>query len=354
MRITHEQIKKELKEYSHLEIIYREYYMLHIKDPAAAKQYIWSLPIEDRERFHFEDSDIPISFQQVSDQHGFVVLNEHVFHRNNILVYKHDRYSPLFLHKHDFYEILYVYEGHCTNTIQNTVQKLKKGDICIIPPSSPHYIAVFDDSIILNILVKIDTFNSIFTTLFHEKNPVTQFYFHTLYQREDSNYLLFHTGEDEALCTIIEKLYLETVRPFKYSLPMAQTLLGEFWVTLMRYHETDLEMYIHNKDTKINLADMLMYFQKNYSTLTLEQAAAYFNFSSPHFSKLVKRYTGQNFIQIIHHLKLENACRALAETTLSMQEICEVVGIDSQAHFSRAFKEEYGVTPTNFREQSKL
>ena len=354
MRITHENVKNELKEYNHQETIYRDYYMLHLKDPVAAKQYIWSLPEEDREMFHFEDTDIPIQYQQVTTQGGYFVLNEQVFRRNDILVYKHNRYSPIFLHKHDFYEILYVYEGSCTNTIQNKVMKLKKGDLCIIPPSSFHYIAVFDDSIILNILVKIDTFNTIFTTLFHEKNPVTQFYFHTLYQREDSNYLLFHTGEDEVLCTIVEKLYVETLRPFKYSKAMSQTLLGEFWVTLMRYHETDLEMYIHNKDTKINLADMLIYFQKNYSTLTLEEAAAHFSFSSPHFSKLVKKYTGQNFIQIIHHLKLENACRALAESNLSMQGICEIVGFDSQAHFSRSFKEEYGVTPTKYREQSKL
>ena len=353
MRITNAMIKNELSEYTHQENLYLEYHLLQQEDPKAAEQFLCSLSLEDLDLFRYENSNKPGPNGKSTISDGYIVLTEQAFQSHDILVIKHPRYSPVFLHMHDFYEILYVYEGHCTNTIQNNVIQLKKGDLCIIPPSSLHYLAVFDDSIVLNLLVRETTFNRIFTNLFHENNPLTQFYFHTLYQREDSNYLLFHTGDDDTFQSIMEDLYEETMHPLKYSYSMIQTYMGNFLVTLMRNHEADLELYIHSKDMKINLADMLIYFQQNYSTLTLEKAAAHFNFSTPYFSKIVKKYTGQNFIQIIHHLKLENACRLLTESDLPMQALCELVGYDSRAHFSRAFKAEYGMAPSEFRELSK-
>ena len=353
MRITNTIIKNELSEYTHQEILYRDYYLLQQKDSSSAEHFLCSLSTNDQVFFRYESSCIPETISTSTTSDGCLVLTEQSFQSYDILVIKHPRYSPIFLHSHDFYEIIYVYEGHCSNTIQNNVMELKKGDLCIIPPSSSHYIAVFDDSIVLNLLMRETSFNRIFMSLFHEKNPLTQFYFHTLHHREDNNYLLFHTGVDAAFQSVIEDLYTETMHPLKYSSAMIQSYMGTFLVMLLRNHEADLEMYIHSKETRISLADMMIYFQKNSSTLTLEEAAAHFNFSTPYFSKMVKKYTGQNFIRIIQSLKLENACRLLTESNLPLQSICDSVGYDSRAHFSRAFKSEYGMTPKEYRELNR-
>lgn len=353
MEINTNNVKSSLLEYNRKEILYRKYHQLTLQNPDEAKQYVKSLPESDRDYFQYEDPDVPVRYSRIMNDGSFLILSNIVLYKNDITVTKHDRYAPAFLHRHDFYEILYVYEGSCTNTIQNKVLHLVKGDLCTIPPDAVHYISVLDDSIVLNILVKETTFNRIINSLFPERSPFTQMLFHVLCQKDYNNYLLFHTGNNTVLCSTIEKLYIETMNSFKYAGPMLQSYFSELWTLLMRHHESDLELNIQKKDQNISLADMLIYFQKNYASLTLEEAARHFGFSSPHFSKLVKRFTGQNFVQILHYLKLQNASTVLLETELSMQEICEHIGFDSQSHFSRAFKAEYGLSPTQFRKKNK-
>ena len=41
----------------------------------------------------------------------------------------------------------------------------------------------------------------------------------------------------------------------------------------------------------------------------------------------------------------------LKTTGYTLQEICEIIGYDSCAHFSRTFKKRYGLSPSEFRKQ---
>ena len=350
MRISPEEVATELKAYSYQEEIYREYHFMSLKDPESAKKFLDSFLENEGRLLQLDDNEPHAKAEIIGDK---VRLTDYIFQKTDIVVTKHARFSPVFLHKHDFYEIIYVYEGSCTNSIQDNVMHLLTGDLCVVPPSTTHCIEVFDDSIVLNIIIKENTFNKAITYLYNEKNPVTQFYFHTLYRKEDNNYLLFHTREDKNLRSVVNKLYAETINNLNYSMPMMLSFFGEFWTLLMRNHETDLEMYIQNKDTDISLADILVYFQKNYSSLTLDEAAKHFGFSTSYFSRLVKKHTGQNFVNLLHHLKLENARRALLETNLSMLDICELVGFDSLPYFSKAFKDEFKISPSHYRQQNK-
>ena len=47
---------------------------------------------------------------------------------------------------------------------------------------------------------------------------------------------------------------------------------------------------------------------------------------------------------------IEKAKELLAETDLSMKEICGNIGYSDPNYFSRAFKKNVGVTPTEYKE----
>lgn len=68
------------------------------------------------------------------------------------------------------------------------------------------------------------------------------------------------------------------------------------------------------------------------------------------FRKL-KETTGLSPSRYISNVRLHLACKMLAETDLNITEIMYAVGFNSSAHFSTAFRRNYGKTPRDFRKE---
>ena len=75
------------------------------------------------------------------------------------------------------------------------------------------------------------------------------------------------------------------------------------------------------------------------------------SFLHMYFTAKQKEGTGRTFLQIIRDIKLNQACRALRETSLSNAAICELVGYDSPEHFMHTFKKAYNMTPGEYRKK---
>lgn len=67
----------------------------------------------------------------------------------------------------------------------------------------------------------------------------------------------------------------------------------------------------------------------------------------------IKTLTGKSIIEFILHCRLRIAARLLVEQTLSVQQIMDKVGIESSSYFSRAFKKEFGCSPSEFLSKNK-
>lgn len=337
---------ESLSAYEPAELLYREYYHISQENPEKALAFLDSLSKEEQSWFFTvlppEKYPHPLKLSPMARKMRKLSAFD-------IIGLKHLRYSPVFVHEHQVYEIFYVYKGHCTNVIQDHVMECREGDVCFIPPRVSHSIAVFDDSLIINLNIAPEAFQNIFSGIFPGKNPLTQFYLYALTEKGDKNYLLFQTGQDALIRSILEDIYLETYIPGKYANSMQRTLFSYFLITLIRRHESDLNYFLDTKNRSLGLADLMSYFQRNYTDITLRGAASHFGFSEAYFSRLVKKSTGQNFSTIIHQIRLDNAARALRQTRLPVQKICEQAGFENPAHFSRAFKEAYGVTPKEYR-----
>lgn len=77
--------------------------------------------------------------------------------------------------------------------------------------------------------------------------------------------------------------------------------------------------------------------------------AAEIGMSASHFRFLFKKTTGQPFAKYLLNLRLEKANRLLIESGASVSEISEQVGFASAAHFSRAFRDRFRVSPSQVR-----
>lgn len=67
----------------------------------------------------------------------------------------------------------------------------------------------------------------------------------------------------------------------------------------------------------------------------------------------VKTMTDMSIIEFILSYKLKKAARLLIEEDMTMREIMDQIGIESQPYFTNAFKKEYGETPTAFAAKHK-
>lgn len=93
------------------------------------------------------------------------------------------------------------------------------------------------------------------------------------------------------------------------------------------------------------------YIKNNFSKdISLDDVSRVANISPYYFSKIFKEDTGENFIEYVTNIRIEKAKELLATTECSMKEICAMVGYSDPNYFSRSFKKNVGVTPTEFKE----
>ncbi|ENH98016.1 hypothetical protein J416_02194 [Gracilibacillus halophilus YIM-C55.5] len=87
----------------------------------------------------------------------------------------------------------------------------------------------------------------------------------------------------------------------------------------------------------------------NDSNLTLEVLASVLHVSSVYLSRMIKRELGISYVHLLTNLRIQRAKELLRKTDLSIREIAEYVGYDSQHYFSNTFKKITGTSPKQYK-----
>lgn len=97
------------------------------------------------------------------------------------------------------------------------------------------------------------------------------------------------------------------------------------------------------------------YMQKNFANenLSVSYLANELFVSKSYIIKYVKENTGHNFTDYLNMLRLKKARILMADESLSLKEISIMVGYKSQHYFSRAFKNYYDESPSDYRKINK-
>lgn len=86
--------------------------------------------------------------------------------------------------------------------------------------------------------------------------------------------------------------------------------------------------------------------------LSVEMIAAEAGISRVHLYRKIKEFTNQSPRNFIRNVRLKQAALLLAQKHHNITEVAEAVGFANTTHFSTAFKELFGVSPTIYMEQS--
>ncbi|GKX65768.1 AraC family transcriptional regulator [Inconstantimicrobium mannanitabidum] len=266
---------------------------------------------------------------------------------------KHNRFAPVNNHKHKFIEMSYIYSGQINEVINGTPITLKKGDLIILDTNVIHSVDVTGtNDIMLNFLINREYFNNSFFNYLDSENVVTSFLLHALYESHKYNtYLIFDTEKNEFIHNIICKLTEELIAPNLNSTAITDSCVIILFSELLRIYnsqEKNKDNANLSKQTKLAI-EISNYISSNYETISLASAAKHFHFTPNYFSNIVKKYTGQNFKDLILDERLKKSSYLLRNTNLTIEEVIEKVGISNIQFFYKKFKEHFGVTPHKYR-----
>ncbi len=106
-------------------------------------------------------------------------------------------------------------------------------------------------------------------------------------------------------------------------------------------------------DTQL-LSALLQYCNENYTEeITLDRVAEELHVSKYYISHLFTEKLQIRFIDYIHMLRINDACRKLTSTELSVSKIAHSVGYNSIRSFNRTFIQRMKMAPTLYREENQ-
>ncbi len=90
------------------------------------------------------------------------------------------------------------------------------------------------------------------------------------------------------------------------------------------------------------------------SPLSVKQLAHEVGLSPDYLTRLFKKELGMTVIHYMNQKRIYRSLKLLVTTTLSIEEIGDLVGLGNTSYFHALFKKQIGLSPNQYRKQFKL
>ena len=242
---------------------------------------------------------------------------QHVFGRPLTAIY----------HSHDFYEIIWVRHGQAKKTVNGEPMTLSAGQALLLRPGDAHaFLYQSEDVSVLSLSVRGE-----------ELERVAAVYAPEL------------TGHITA-----------AQHPFPFALPSAECPRCETEFDCKHLLSFFLHAYIaavgFSVASPTPMLEALAVEMRKRENLRrgIAAATAISHYSQCHLARLVRAQLGMGLKEWINSLRLAAAEEELLLTASPIPAIAEGVGFSSLSHFSKLFKDRFGVTPAAMRRGRQL
>lgn len=115
------------------------------------------------------------------------------------------------------------------------------------------------------------------------------------------------------------------------------------------FSKTTISRYFNNPDS---LTRIICYMEDHLADATLEGAASQIHLSTDYLSRLFRKKTGISFSEYLLNARMKEAGALMKQIHLSIGEIASRLGYKNPKNFTRAFRNYYGMAPTEYRRQT--
>ncbi|MCR4831127.1 MAG: AraC family transcriptional regulator [Pseudobutyrivibrio sp.] len=237
-------------------------------------------------------------------------------------------------HWHRSIEIFAVWEGTLEFTLQDKKFPLSNGEFVIVNSNEVHSIAAPNPNRTVVLQIPQDTFAEYFT---------------------DDQFIWFSHGDretDHRVFTLLQEMFLINTNGEEANKLQVLSLYYELLhilVTKYRKFNVNEEILKNSKQLK-KLSNITRYMKDHYAeSLTLESMAEQFNYSPSYLSRMFQKHAGINFKDYLLGIRLEHAVRELEQTNGQIVDIALGNGFPNSKAFSNAFRDKYGMLPSEYR-----
>ncbi len=269
--------------------------------------------------------------------------------------------------RHDFHELLHVRKGHLDFDIEGHRVHVERGGTLVIRPGKAHTLRIDDAGVELVVLYFGFAAPEIgpkgpFAPKAPEEAPVSKatiekfLDFATGQEREDganpAPYLMIRGRHKEDIEGIIDRVVRESREDAYGKDLMMQFLAMELLVALSRGLREEWE---ENLRVRTGKARELVRIARDYIVdshdrdLSVADIAGYVFLSQGYFTRAFREETGQSPMAFLMQVRVEHACRLLAQRDIKVGGIARQVGFASPQRFNAAFRKQTGMPPMEYR-----
>lgn len=232
--------------------------------------------------------------------------------------------------KHPYYELVYIDNGQLETTVEGVDYTLKKYDMMIYYPGQFHTQSTLDDQTC-----------SYLTIIFRMDDLISEEMKNRIYKTRKDIY--------QVLCRFMKAVQTEDYLNHE----LAILYLKEIIVLLHQFDHKEEEeaglnpLQQHYESTLLN--EILVFIKNNvYTAFTVEDLCTKFCISRSSLQNLFRNNLDISPKQYISLTKLNQAKILIQQHSRTITEISDMLGFASIHYFSRKFKTQYGLSPTDY------
>ena len=247
-------------------------------------------------------------------------------------------------HTHDYHELGIILSGHAVNSIDGKHFPIGPGDVFIVDKGATHEITEIDHLVLYNLGFNNHALRHIGCDL------LTLPGFHALFLMDQlvdplSRCLQLNKNELTKVTGILDGMLDE----YTQNQAGCQTILLSEFTKLIALLSRNYGSSIPQKGAW-QIASAVAKMEQAYAEpLSITQLAASVYMSERHFRRQFEKIYQQTPKDYLMQIRLNAAIQKLLQTDLSVTSIALTCGFSDCNHFSRVFRQKFGISPTQYR-----
>ena len=263
-----------------------------------------------------------------------------------VYYYSDINFQSVGVHSHDYYEFYFFVEGNVSMEIAGDVYPMKEGDMVVIPPGIRHRARVEDSSSPYRRFVL--WISSAYASELMTTSPD---YMYLLQQVVTTHRYIYHF-DLISYNELRSRLFalLDEIHSDRFGrLSRVELLVSDLLLILNRLvYEKNQTVHTENSGVYQSL---VQYIDTHLDEdLSLDRLASAFYLSKFYIAHLFQETTGLSIHQYVIKKRLRS-CRDLMRTGAPVTQACHSCGFGDYSSFYRAFKKEFGLSPSAYQQQ---
>ena len=244
-------------------------------------------------------------------------------------------------HRHDSYLMVFFMNGSGQHEVDFDQFEIKKGSLFVLQPGQMHHWSLSEDIEGFVIIFSQELYN----LYFGQKKIKDYNFYNSILNRPE---MVFETEEILKIVPYFDLLIQENLQNNKLQLDKMLNLLDCIHIEIARKYSETYSHQVHSYNIKISTFEALL--EQYFKTQKLPSFyAEKLNITLKHLNRICNEILQKTATEVIVDRVILEIKRMLIDKELAVNEVAYKVGYEDYSYFSRFFKKQTGMSPTQFR-----